>query len=235
MINASDAASDDKSLQSPWTDWRVWMFPGFLMLLIAVLGLGGEPWIDALRYDRFAIEGGEWYRLVTGNLVHLPGNTIEWKGWKFHGPWHLFLNELGLLVLVLLCPERLSMLVWLRRTLFLGIGMSLGLYFFAPDMIWYVGLSGAMHGFFILGLVPQAVKKDIVALGCVVYLLGKLGYELYAGAPVSDEAAIGGKVALESHLWGSISALVYGLVFQSFWKPEQWAFWKTPTKKAGTP
>ena len=34
-----------------------------------------------------AIAGGEWWRLLTGNLVHL--------GW-----WHLFLNEMGLLVLV---------------------------------------------------------------------------------------------------------------------------------------
>ncbi len=226
MINASDVEPDDSRLQSPWTDWRVWMFPAGLMLLIGVLGLGGEPWIEALRYDRMAIEGGEWYRLITGNLVHLPGNTVEWNGWRFHGPWHLFLNELGVLVLVLLCPERLSLLVWLRRTLLLCLGMSVGLYFFAPDMVWYVGLSGVMHGFFLLGLMPQVLKKDIVALGCVLYLLGKLGYELYAGAPVSDEAAIGGKVALESHLWGSISALVYGLVFQSFWKPERWAFWK---------
>ena len=226
IINASDASPDDSAGQNAWTDKRVWMFPAALMLLIGVLGIGGESWINALRYDRAAIEGGEWFRLLTGNFVHLPGNTVSWNGWHFHGPWHLFLNELGLLVLVLLCPERLSMLVWLRRTLFLCIGMSLGLYFFAPDMIWYVGLSGAMHGFFILGLVPQVLKKDIVALGCVVYLLGKLGYELYAGAPVSDEAAIGGKVALDSHLWGSISALVYGVVFQSFWKPERWAFWR---------
>lgn len=226
MINVSPRTADDSRSRSPWTDGRVWLFPVFLMLLIGVLGLGGEPWIDALRYDRFAIAGGEWFRLLTGNLVHLPGNTVAWNGWQFHGPWHLFLNELGILVLVLLCPERLSLLVWLRRTLFLCFGMSLGLYFFAPSMIWYVGLSGVLHGFFLLGLMPQAVKKDIVALGCVLYLLGKLGYELYAGAPVSDEHAIGGKVALESHLWGVISALVYGLLFQSFWKPERWAFWK---------
>ncbi len=226
MINASTQPADDNALHSPWTDWRIWLFPGLLMLLIALLALGGEPWINALRYDRFAIANGEWYRLLTGNLVHLPGNTVVWNGWQFHGPWHLFLNELGLLVLVMLCPERLPMLVWLRRTLCLCLGMSLGLYFFAPSMIWYVGLSGVMHGFFVLGLVPQAVKKDIVALGCVVYLLGKLGFELYAGAPVSDEHAIGGKVALDSHLWGAISGLVYGVVFQSFWKPERWKFWQ---------
>jgi rhomboid family GlyGly-CTERM serine protease len=196
------------------------------MVLICAIGFGGEPWIEFLRFDRAAIGAGEWYRLFTANLVHLPGNTVEWNGWRFHGPWHLFLNTLGVLVLVLLCPERLPLAVWLRRTVFLFLGMSLGLYFFAPSLSWYVGLSGAMHGFFVLGLVPQVVKKDIVALGCVVYLLGKLGYELVAGAPVSDELAIGGKVALESHLWGSISGIAYGLIFQTFWKPERWAFWR---------
>jgi len=116
--------------------------------------------------------------------------------------------------------------VWLRRLLVLSIGMSLGLYCFAPELHGYVGLSGVMHGLFLLGLAPQALKKDIVALGCIVYLLGKLGYELYAGAPVSDEHAIGGKVALDSHLWGAVSGLIYGIVFRSFWKPERWAFWR---------
>lgn len=225
ITNASDH-SETTAAKNPWTELAVWGSPLVLMALIALLALGGEPWIDALRYDRVAIADGEWWRLLTGNLVHLPGNTIVWEGFRFHGPWHLFLNELGVLVLVLLCPERLSAAVWARRVILLGLGMSLGLYFFAPSLRWYVGLSGVMHGLFLLGLMPQALKKDIVALGCIVYLLGKLGYELYAGAPVSDEQAIGGKVALDSHLWGAISGLVYGLVFQSFWKPERWAFWR---------
>lgn len=229
ISNAPDSptrSAAESSPTNPWLDRQVWGPPLALMLLIGVLGLGGEPWIEALRFDRAAIAGGEWWRLITGNLVHLPGNTIEWQGFRFHGPWHLFLNELGVLVLVLLCPERLSPLVWLRRLLLLGLGMSAGLYFFAPQLHWYVGLSGVMHGLFLLGLMPQVLKKDIVALGCVLYLLGKLGYELYAGAPVSDEAAIGGKVALDSHLWGAVSGLVYGLVFRSFWKPERWVFWR---------
>lgn len=226
LSDSSAPTPPQDSIGNPWLDLKVWGAPLALMILIALLALGGEPWIEALRYDRVAIEAGEWWRLITGNFVHLPGNTIEWEGFRFHGPWHLFLNELGVLVLVLLCPERLPALVWLRRLLVLSIGMSLGLYFFAPELHGYVGLSGVMHGLFLLGLAPQALKKDIVALGCILYLLGKLGYELYAGAPVSDEHAIGGKVALDSHLWGAVSGLIYGIVFRSFWKPECWAFWR---------
>jgi rhomboid family GlyGly-CTERM serine protease len=187
---------------------RLWVVPAALMLLIFALELGGDATRAALRYDRAAIEAGQWWRLLTGNFVHL--------GW-----WHLFLNELGILVFVLLCPERIAAVVWLRRLLLLGLGMSAGLYFAAPNVVRYVGLSGVMHGLFLLGLGRQVMQKDLIALGCLAYLLGKLGWELYAGAPVSDEAAIGGRVALESHFWGAVSALVYGLVFRSFTRLEQ--------------
>ncbi|MNC91697.1 hypothetical protein D3C83_80050 [compost metagenome] len=43
---------------------------------------------------------------------------------------------------------------------------------------------------------------------------------MVAGVPVSDEAAIGGKVLVESHLYGSLSALIYGLIFDAFRRPE---------------
>ena len=186
-----------------FADPRVWVVPLILMALMALLELGGEPVREALRFDRFAIHAGQFWRLLSDNFVHL-----SW--------WHLFLNELGVLVLVLLCPEPIEWTVWVRRLLLLGLGMSVGLYFAAPKLTHYVGLSGVMHGLFVLGLGRQVLKKDLIAFGCLAYLIGKLGWELFAGAPVSDEAAIGGRVALESHLWGAISAVIYGVIFGSF-------------------
>lgn len=186
-----------------FADPRVWVVPLILMALMALLELGGEPVREALRYDRLAIHAGQLWRLLSDNFVHL-----SW--------WHLLLNELGVLVFVLLCPEPIEWTVWVRRLVLLGLGMSVGLYFAAPKLTHYVGLSGVMHGLFVLGLGRQVLKKDLIALGCLAYLIGKLGWELLAGAPVSDEAAIGGRVALESHLWGAISAVVYGVVFGSF-------------------
>ncbi|MGH8029402.1 MAG: rhombosortase [Arenimonas sp.] len=186
----------------------VWLPPLALVALILLLGLGGDAARLALRYDSTAIASGEWWRLLTCNFVHL--------GW-----WHLFLNEMGLLVLVLLCPEPLSWSVWARRLLLLGLGMSAGLYFFVPGARWYVGMSGVIHGLFVLGLGRQILTgRDLIAAGCLAYLVGKIGWEMFAGVPVSDEAAIGGKVLVESHLYGSLSAVIYGLIFGAFRRVE---------------
>lgn len=187
----------------------VWVPPLALIALVFLLGLGGDAARSALRYDSVAIAAGQWWRLLSANFVHL--------GW-----WHLFLNELGLLVLVLLCPERLSWAVWARRLLLLGVGMCLGLYFFVPGIRWYVGLSGVIHGLFVLGLGRQVMQKDLIAAGCLAFLIGKVAWEMVAGVPVSDEAAIGGAVLVESHLYGALSALIYGLVFRAFTRVETW-------------
>jgi rhomboid family GlyGly-CTERM serine protease len=185
----------------------VWLPPLALMALLLLLGAGGEPVRVALRYDAAAIAAGEGWRLLTGNLVHL--------GW-----WHLFLNEMGVLVLVLLCPEPLPWPVWARRLLLLGLGMSLGLYAFTATR-WYVGMSGVIHGLFLLGLVRQVVRdRDLIAAGCIAYLVGKIAWEMYSGVPVSDEQAIGGKVLVESHLYGTLSAVLYGLIFGAFTRAE---------------
>ena len=195
----------------------VWLPPLVLMLLVLALGAAGEGVTAALRYDREAIAAGEWWRLLSGNFVHL--------GW-----WHLFLNEIGVVVLVLLCPDRLSWAVWVRRLLLLGIGMSLGLYWMVPSVRWYVGLSGVMHGLFVLGLGRQVwVQKDLIAAGCLAYLVGKIAWELASGVPVSDEAAIGGAVLVESHLYGTLSAVLYGLVFRVFTRLETISWRKDQT------
>lgn len=188
---------------SPYRSAAVWLAPAALMLLLVVTELLGDWGRELLRYDRSAILDGQWWRLLTGNFVHL--------GW-----YHLALNEMGLLVLVLLCPEPLPAWVWLRRVVLLSLAMTSGLLAFVPQLQSYVGMSGVIHGLFVLGLMPQVLRRDLIALGCLLYLVGKIGWELYAGAPVSDEAAIGGRVVVESHLSGTISAFVYGALFRSF-------------------
>lgn len=187
---------------------QVWAAPLCLMAILFVLQLLGDSGREWLQYDHVQIAAGQWWRLLTGNFVHL--------GW-----WHLFLNEMGLAVLVLLCPQYLSPAVWIRRLLLLSISLSLGLYFFVPQLSTYVGMSGVIHGLFVLGLVPQVLKKDLIAFGCLLYLLGKLGWEMYTGTPVSDAREIGGMVVLQAHLLGALAACAYGLIFGAFRHTEQ--------------
>lgn len=177
-----------------------------ILLLTESFGDAGRAW---LQYDRAAILDGQWWRLLTGNLVHL--------GW-----YHWFLNEVGLLVLLLLCPERLSPWVWLRRLVLIGVFMSGALLLWVPNMGIYVGLSGVQHGLFLLGLGRQVMsQRDPIAIGCLLFLFGKLAWEMVFGVAVSDEQAIGGRVALESHLYGALGALIYGLLFRSFIEDER--------------
>lgn len=180
-----------------------WLAPVCLIAIITATELGGEPVRALLRFDREAIAVGQWWRLLSASFVHL--------GW-----YHTMLNILGLIVFALLCPQPQPAIVWLRRLLLISLGMSLALLVFVPDLHRYVGLSGVLHGLFLLGLVPQVRRRDLVAGACLLYLFGKLIYEMWAGAPLSDEVAIGGPVIVASHLFGTLAALIYGLVFGSF-------------------
>ena len=200
---------------APHGSRETWLPAGVFMALIFLTELGGAPAREWLQYDRAAVDAGQWWRLVTCSFVHLGGG--------YHlGPlyWHWFLNELGLVVYVLLCPERISVAAFARRVLVLAAGMGLALHFLVPGLSQYVGMSGVIHGLFVLGLVPQVLRKDLIALCCLAFLLGKVAWELVVGAPVSDEAALGGRVLVESHLYGSLSAFLYGVVFRTFWRPE---------------
>ena len=75
----------EPSLSSP----RVWGPPAALSLLCLLLTMAGPQLSPILRYDRAAVAAGEWWRLFSGNFVHL-------------GYWHLLLNVLSLALLMLL-------------------------------------------------------------------------------------------------------------------------------------
>jgi rhomboid family GlyGly-CTERM serine protease len=171
--------------------------PAALSAVATVLMLGGETWQQALAYQRQAIAAGQWWRLLSGNFVHL-----SW--------WHLFFNVLSLGLLALLCPERLPMAEWLRRIVALGAGMSLGLYWLAPGVSSYVGLSGMIYGMFALGFGRQALQRDEIGIACLAFILVRIGWELWAGASAAEVRLIGPVVPL-SHLYGVASAAIYAL------------------------
>ena len=155
--------------------------------------------MDWLPYERVPIGEGEWWRLLTGNLIHL--------GWG-----HLGLNVAGLLAIGWLFAEDYTVTDWGLILLLSGFTTSIGLYLFTPEIAWCVGLSGALHGLFAAGAI--AWLFDGVAAGAWLLAGGaaKIAYEQMFGAMPMSAETIGGGVVTDAHLWGAIGGVIGGIM-----------------------
>lgn len=159
------------------------------------LGLGEDELRQWGRYDREALESGELWRLVTAHLVHL--------GWG-----HLWLNLAALVMMAVLFDGLMSASDWVLASALAALSIDIGLYLFHPDVAWYVGLSGSLHGMMIVGAL--ALRRSVASLGYIL-LLGigsKLIWEQLAGPIPFSESTSGGPVLVEAHLYGTIGGLL---------------------------
>lgn len=161
---------------------------------LQILGLATD-----LRFDRSSIAGGQWWLLLTGNFVHL-------------GLSHLLLNLAGLALIVALVWPNFTAGQWLLIMLISSLGVGIGLYLFDPNIRWYVGFSGTLHGLIIAGTIADFRRYPIPALILLVLVCAKLGYEQINGPVPGSESAAGGTVVVNSHLYGAITGAIVGLL-----------------------
>lgn len=168
-----------------------------VVLPCVLLALGGEPVRDALRYDRAAIAGGAWWRLFTGNFVHL--------GWS-----HLAEDMAGYILLWLLFEDALP--AWRCPALIAvgALGVGLGLLAGAPDLIWYVGISGALNTVWMAGAMRLMRRGEGIGWLLGLFLLAKLVYEQCLGPLPFSEATTGGAVVVDAHLYGAFTGALVG-------------------------
>ncbi len=165
----------------------------FALAVTALLGqLGGTGVINLVRYDRMAILAGQWWRVLSGHLVHV--------GWM-----HLLMNLAGLLLVWLLFGARLTQRRWLLVLVVSAAGVSAGLLLFQPELKWYVGLSGVLHGLFAAGVVVALTAGDRAALLLAVALVVKLAWEGIAGPMPGTSEWVGARVVTEAHLYGALA------------------------------
>lgn len=167
--------------------------PGWLVGLLAVvlvlLWFTGEAGRDLLRYERTAVLQGQYWRLLTGHLVHYSGQ-------------HLLLNGVALGVIAALFPRDYSLRGWLLILASSVVTIDLGFVFLEPQIEWYVGLSGVLHGALAAGAVSWwRHESKPLALGLIAVLLGKLAWEQWHGAlPLSGDMP----VVVDAHLYGAL-------------------------------
>jgi rhomboid family GlyGly-CTERM serine protease len=179
--------------------------PITLALISTLCALIGDSATELLRYQSDVLQSGEVWRLLTGNLIHL--------GWS-----HMLLNVLGLGLIWGLFWNTFEARIWPLITLISGLAVTLGLYWLIPQVAWYVGLSGLLHGLFVAGAVGGIRRGDRREAILLAAIIGKLLWEqLYGPLPGTSDMA-GGPVIVESHLFGAIGGAIAALLF----KPRMW-------------
>jgi rhomboid family GlyGly-CTERM serine protease len=164
-------------------------------LLLATLESTGDAGRLLLRYQRDAIVAGEWWRLLTGHLVHL-------------GLAHLALNLAGLLLMWTLFIVDYSPRQWLIIAIASAAAIDAGFLLFNTELDWYVGLSGVLHGVMAAGTLAHLRRREPDAWILVVFLIGKLAYEQLIGVMPYSMKSAGGPVVVDAHLYGAIGALI---------------------------
>ncbi|MDQ1363729.1 MAG: hypothetical protein QG652_1591 [Pseudomonadota bacterium] len=171
------------------------LWPGLFLLCLA-LYLADAGML--LRYDRQMIAQGEFWRLITGHLLHL-----NWP--------HFWLNMGGLLMVAVFFRRDCTVGQWLGLMVFSCLVIGAGLYFFDSRMFWYVGLSGVLHSLFVVGAWRERQRSALSGNVLLLLLVSKLVYEQAGGGLDSSEALIGARVAVDAHLFGALAGVMFVL------------------------
>jgi rhomboid family GlyGly-CTERM serine protease len=176
-----------------------WVAPLGLGALLALLYAGGPRVSDALRYERASVLGGQWWRLVSGQLVHADVMHLGWNVFGILLVWWLFARE-----------YRLG--EWLWILLVSTAAIAIGFLAFEPDLDWYVGFSGVLHGAMAAGLVAwlRTNRDPLTALVAVLFA-AKLGWEHVHGALPFTSASLSLPVVHQAHTYGALGGLLVAL------------------------
>jgi rhomboid family GlyGly-CTERM serine protease len=149
-----------------------------------------------LGYYHTGIRQFELWRLISATFCHTNFN-------------HLAVNIAGLMItLALFIDTFKGIRIWpiiVFNSLFIG----LALFLLQPETIWYVGLSGVLHGLFSYGVAADIRNKDRWG-----YLLGggfmvKIMHEQIYGAAQSTIDLIGAPVLVNAHLYGALAGVIF--------------------------
>ncbi len=192
-MNAEEHKTDIRPLMT------FFALPGVLTILAITAALGGESLTQWLRYDRDSILAGEVWRIFTAHITHL--------GWK-----HLLMNIAGLILIWALFGRLLTIRVWVTVILASAAVISLGLLIFNPQIRWYVGLSGVLHGMFLVGAIISIYKGYRAESLLLVFIIGKLAWEQRYGPLPGSVSLAGGNVLVDAHLYGAIAGVVAAMI-----------------------
>lgn len=178
---------------------RAWRAP--LLLAATLLAM---QWLAAghgrgLRYERQAVLDGEAWRLVTGHLLHSDFVHLGW-------------NLAGLLLVTWLFAREFDWRGWLAVLVSSTAAVNLGFLALEPQLDWYVGFSGVLHGLMAAGLCAWLwrARDALTALVAGLFAL-KLGWEHVVGPLPFTSATLSLPVIYAAHTYGALGGAAAAL------------------------
>ncbi|MCW9028710.1 MAG: rhombosortase [Kangiella sp.] len=153
-----------------------------------------------MAYDRVLVEDGQWWRLITANVIHLGG-------------WHTLMNLASLWLISFIFQPLLKMSYWISWVLLLYFVNILAMHLWTPHIIHYVGMSGALYGL-IAACATAELRLGVKLSGILLIVVGiKIFIPEIIGVQSEYDEFLGGSVVEESHIIGFIEGLILGLVW----------------------
>lgn len=177
----------------PFPCWR-----RFVVLAIA-LGLFALLPPALFEWSRRGLANAEYWRLATGHWVHL-------------GAGHLALNLIGLAIVGLLFKRHPPLTEWVGYLLISPFIISLGLLWLAPDLTWYRGFSGCLHGLLVFTALFNLGSEKRWSLLVLGFVALKLATENTFHTSAMENAFIGGRVIHQAHWLGALTGAIAGLL-----------------------
>jgi rhomboid family GlyGly-CTERM serine protease len=176
--------------------------PTLITVISYFLSANHSTWHSLFRYDRDAILHGEAWRILTGNITHA-------------GLGHWTVNMFGLWLLWYIYTENGKKYLQLLFVLLLtSAGTCVSLLLMEPQLKWYVGLSGALHGLFAAGIVLSFNNEPRIQLLFAILLFCKLLYEQLFGPLPGSEKMTETTIVVNSHLYGAITGIITGILLK---------------------
>lgn len=153
-----------------------------------------------MAYDRALVDSGQWWRLITANLVHLGG-------------WHTVMNLASLWLISFIFQPLLKSSYWISWVLLLYFVNILAMHLWTPHIIHYVGMSGALYGL-IAACATAELRLGVKISGLLLIIVGiKIFLPQIIGVESEYDDFLGGAVVEESHIIGFIQGIILGLLW----------------------
>lgn len=176
---------------------------GALCVIMLGLGLFATLTESLLQFDRSAINAGQWWRLFSGQLIH-------------YGVYHLLMNLSALILISFIFLPTISLARYCLLFSTCASSVGLGLYYCNPELGYYAGLSGVLHGLLVAGLLLtffETPKFNALALLAVTAkLLHEQSQNFNTHHPLLPVP-----IAIDAHIYGALAGLLCGSLMLGYY------------------